>query len=179
MNTLTEIALFLISTVFNFFIIAVMLRFALQWVKADFYNPICQFLIKVTNPLLLPLRRVVPGYWGLDFSAIVLMLLIQIAELLLIAWLMHFPLSGYLILEAILRLATLALNLMFFAILIRAVMSWFQPNPSNPLVILLIKLTEPVLKPLRKRIPLIGGFDVSPIVALVVIQVVLIVLQGL
>ncbi|MEZ5584210.1 MAG: YggT family protein [Candidatus Competibacteraceae bacterium] len=77
-------ALFLIQTLFGFYILAVLLRFLLQWVRADFYNPLVQFLVKLTNPPLIPLRRIIPGFMGLDMAAVVLMIGLKIDELLLV-----------------------------------------------------------------------------------------------
>ncbi|HSR62519.1 MAG TPA: YggT family protein, partial [Gammaproteobacteria bacterium] len=76
---------FLISVIFDLYILAVMLRFLLQWVRADFYNPFSQFLVKVTNPALRPLRRIIPGYAGIDWPSILLMLILQAVELVLIS----------------------------------------------------------------------------------------------
>ena len=82
-------ATFLISTLFSFYILLVLLRMLLGWVRADFYNPISQFLVKATNPPLIPLRRFIPGYGGVDLAAVVLLIALQALELLLIAWVTH------------------------------------------------------------------------------------------
>lgn len=178
-NTFIQIALFLVNTIFNLYILAVMLRFLLQWVKADFYNPVCQMLIKVTNLPLKPLRRIIPGFFGLDFAAIVLMFILQLVALALIALIISFPITPYIILIAIGKLLILVLNLYFFAILIRAIASWFNSNPYHPLIMLLNQLTEPVLRPARRLLPNIAGFDFSPIVLLIVLQVLVIFIRNL
>src|SRR6185437_7488882 len=85
-NNLSHVLLFLINTLFSLYIAAVMMRFLLQWAKADFYNPFCQFLMKITNPLLLPLRKIITGWLGLDIAALVLMLLLQLIEIALLEW---------------------------------------------------------------------------------------------
>ena len=92
---------FLINTIFSLYILCVMLRFFLQWVKADFYNPLCQTLIKITNPLLRPLRRIIPGWFGLDIAAIVLMVILELISVALLALITSFPFSGFLIIVAI------------------------------------------------------------------------------
>ena len=79
--TLINIAVFLITTLFSMYMTAILLRFLFQWVKADFYNPICQFLIKVTNPLLIPFRRIIPGWFALDIASLVLLFIVQLLEL--------------------------------------------------------------------------------------------------
>jgi len=163
---------YLINIVSSLYILCVMLRFFLQWVKADFFNPLCQFLMKVTNPLLLPLRRVIPGFFKLDLAAVVLMLILQIIALLLMAVVTSYPIGWYVIIIAIFKLLQMVLNLFFWAILIRAVISWVSPHPHNPLVILLTQLTEPLLRPARRILPTISGFDLSPLVVLIILQLI-------
>jgi YggT family protein len=175
---LLQVTLFLINTLFSLFITAVLVRFLLQWVKADFYNPICQFLMKVTNPLLLPLRRVIPGLFGLDMAALVLILLLQIAEIALLDWLLNIPLNGFMVIAAIIKLVLLTLTLYFYLILVRAVLSWVNPYQSNPMQIILLQLTEPVMRPARKIIKPIHGFDLSPILVLILIQALIILIKA-
>ncbi|MDF2940070.1 MAG: hypothetical protein K0R66_712 [Gammaproteobacteria bacterium] len=176
-STMAQVLLFLITTLFSLYITAVMLRFLLQWVKADFYNPFCQFLIKVTNPLLLPLRKIVPGWFGLDVAAIILMLVLQIIEIALIDWTIGLPISAMIVIPSIIRLILLVLNLYFYLVLARAVLSWISPYQGNPMQIVLIQLTEPLLRPIRSVIRPIHGFDLSPIVLMILIQVLLIIIK--
>ena len=168
---------FLTNTVFTCYILCVMLRFFLQWVKADFYNPLCQLLIKLTNPLLVPLRRLTPGFFGVDFAAIILMLLLGAINVALLTVITGLPWSSYLILVTINKLVTLMLNMYFFAIIIRSIMSWVNPAPHNPIYMILGQLTEPVLRPIRRVIPMIHGFDLSPIVALLALHLISILFQ--
>lgn len=167
---------FLISTLFSLYIFAVMLRFLLQWVKADFYNPICQFLIKITNPLLIPLRRVIPGLFGIDLAAIILMLILEAIELGLLLWLAQESISQNIFvfaLAVVFRLLTTLINLYFFAIIARAIASWFAHNPyqPHPILEILYKLTEPLLAPARRLIKPIAGVDLSPVVVLILLQI--------
>ena len=170
---------FLVNTIFTLYILCVMLRFFLQWVKADFYNPLCQFLIKVTNPLLIPLRRIIPGWFGLDIAAIVLMIILELVNVILLALISGLPISGFIIVVMIVKLIRLMLNMYFFTILIRAIMSWVNPSPHNPIYVVLIQLTEPLLRPIRRVIPIIGGFDLSPLVVLILLQLISILFGGL
>ena len=172
-DSLISTGQFLLEIVFNIFILLVMLRFLLQWVKADFYNPICQFLIKATNPFLVPLRRVVPGFFGLDCAAIVLMYIAQLVFLLLVVLINQSFFSPILFLIAVIQLILLLLNIMFYAVLLRAIASWFNPNPYNPLLVILIQLTEPILVPFRKRLPMFSGMDFSPLIVLILLQVII------
>lgn len=171
-NAFSQSGLFLINVLFSAAITFVLLRFLLQWVKADFYNPFCQFLIKITNPLLVPLRRIIPGYFGLDLAAVVLIIILQLIEIGLVATIAGISFSPALLIVALLELVGLILNVYFFAILIRAIISWVNPNPYSPINDILIKLTEPLLGPVRKVIPVISGFDLSPIVVLILIQII-------
>lgn len=164
---------FLISTIISLYILAVMLRFLLQLTRADFYNPLSQFIVKITAPALRPLRRVIPGWGGIDVAALLLMLLLQI----LAVWLV-FRLSGQgigvfpLFIVAVAQLVDLAFSVFIFAILIQAILSWITPGTYNPVTSVLFSLTEPVLRPVRRVIPPISGFDLSPLVAILGLQVI-------
>jgi YggT family protein len=171
---LTQIALFLINIIFNFFIGLIVLRFFLQWVKADFYNPLSQFVMKMTNFALLPLRRIIPGFFGLDCAAIILMLLTQALSLALISLLTSTSLpSSIFITVMLIRLASLILNLYFFIIIIRALLSFSSNAQINPMYQAFAQLTEPLYRPIRRILPIIAGFDLSPMVALIIIQILL------
>lgn len=164
---------FLINTLFGLYILAVMLRFLLAAVRADFYNPVSQFLVRVTNPVLQPLRRVIPSIGKLDTSAVVVMLALQMLSFVVIALLR----GGQLSVPALLILSTaeligLFLNVLLFSILVQVIISWVNPGTYNPAISLLYSLTEPVLRPCRRLIPPISGIDLSPLVALIAIQLI-------
>lgn len=164
---------FLISTLFGLYILTVMLRFLLAAVRADFYNPISQFLVKVTNPLLLPLRRILPSVGKIDTSALLLMLVLQLLSLVLIALLRGGPPAfGALLIIAVADLISLFFNVFLVAILIQVVISWVNPGGYNPAASLLYSITEPVLRPARRLIPPVSGMDLSPLVALIAIQLI-------
>lgn len=159
---------FLINAVVGLYLIAVMLRVMLQAVRADFYNPICQFLVRATNPLLKPLRRLVPGLFGIDMAGVVLLLLIQTGLLLVLSWITGPPLSfpGVIVLAAA-ELLRLLVYIYIFSIFIMAILSWINPDPANPVVPLLWRLTSPVLRPFRQLIPSLGGLDLTPMLAII------------
>jgi YggT family protein len=163
---------FLITTLFSLYIMVVMLRFILGAVRADFYNPVSQFLVRVTNPLLVPMRKVIPSIRQYDTSALLLMLLLQLLSLLVIMMLrgVSVPFS-YLLLAAIGELVVLAFNIFIFAIVIQVVISWVNPGSYNPVNALLHSITRPVLAPVQRLIPPISGIDLSPLVALIGLQV--------
>lgn len=172
-------AIFLVQTIFFLYILAVLLRFLLQLVRADFYNPLVQALVKITNPPLIPLRRVIPGFGGLDVAGIVLLLGLQILELVLVGLIRDasFSLPGLLIMS-IAELLVLVLNVYLVAIIIQAVLSWVNPGTYSPFTALLDRLTEPVLEPARRLLPPIGGLDLSPILVLIGIQLLKILLYA-
>ncbi len=164
---------FLINTLFGLYILTVMLRFLLAAVRADFYNPISQFLVKVTNPPLLPLRRILPSMGKLDTSSLVLMLALQMASFALIALLRGGSISvGALLILSCAELISLFLNVLLFSILVQVIVSWVNPGTYNPAVSLLYSLTEPVMKPCRRLVPPMSGIDLSPLVALIAIQLI-------
>ena len=162
---------FLIQTLFGLYIGAVMLRFLLALVRADFYNPVSQFLVKVTNPPLIPLRRIIPSFMGIDLASVLLMLVLQGVELVLIAAIQGFGLhpAGLAIL-AVAQLLSLLIKVYFFTILIQVILSWVSPGNYNPAVALLYSLNEPLLGRARRLLPPISGFDLSPILVMIALQ---------
>lgn len=169
---------FLIQTVFGFYILAVMLRFLLQCVRADFYNPLVQFLVRITNPLLLPLRRVVPGYRGLDLAAVVLAFVLQLLEVVLLNMLSIQPVGvGSLLLLTLLELLKLLINIYLWSVIIQALLSWFNPDPYHPAARVLAQLTAPVLRPAQRMLPPISGVDLSPMLVVIALIFISLLLQ--
>ena len=154
--------------VFGLYLPLVMLRFLLQWVRADFYNPISQIIVKLTNPPLKPLRRVIPGYAGIDWPCIVLLLLVQWLELFLLTLIFtgHVPTIMALLVLSIAHLLQLYIYVYIFFITVVVLISWINPGAYNPLTVLIYQLTNPVLSKIRKRLPDTGGLDFSPMVVL-------------
>lgn len=162
---------FLIDTLFGLYILAVMLRFLLAAVRADFYNPVSQFLVRITNPPLRPLRRLIPSVGKLDTGALVLMLLLQMLALILILLLRGAPLSlPAVFVWSLAELLRLALNVYLVSIFIQVILSWVNPGSYNPVISLLYSLNEPLLRPCRQLLPPLGGLDLSPLIALIAIQ---------
>lgn len=164
-------AIFLIDTLFSLYILAVVLRFLLQWVGADFYNPISQFLVKITHPPLKIMRRVIPSIGKIDTSSIVFALILQVISDFSIFMLKGVMLSiPALIVISFGQLLNLLFNVFIFSIFILALLSWFNPGHYNALYSLLNKLTQPILENCRKIVPDLGGIDISPLIALIVLQ---------
>lgn len=164
---------FLVDITFSLYIMVVMLRFLLQWARADFYNPLAQFLVRITQPVLHPFRRIVPGWGGVDLPALVVMVLLQMLALALLMMIAGVsPRIDYLILRTPAELISLLLNIYLIAIFMRVLLSWINPHGYNPAMTIILSLTEPVMRPFRAIIPPIAGIDLSPLAAIVAIQVV-------
>jgi YggT family protein len=179
MTALNEIFGYLIQTLLSLYLLAMLLRFLLQLARADFYNPICQFLVKVTNPLVIPLRRMIPGFAGLDMASLVLALLLQLAGIVALLLINGLGLPNILLLLAwsALGVVSLLVNIYFFALLAMIILSWIAPGSRNPAVFLLFQITEPIMAPFRKVLPAMGGMDFSPILVFILINVIQIALR--
>ncbi len=166
-------ALYLIDALFGLYLIAIMLRFLLQLVRASFHNPVCQFLVKITNPPLVPLRRIIPGFKGIDVASLFLLFAVQLAAILLKLLIGGQPFSILILIPvAIADLLSLAVNIFMVAILVQVVLSWVGQGVHNPLTTMIYSLTDPVLRPVRRLIPPIGGMDLSPLVVLISIPLI-------
>lgn len=175
----TDAAQFLLRTLFDLLACAFFLRFWMQWARVPFRNPFAQFVVKVTDFAVRPLRRVVPGLFGLDWASLVLFLLAEMLMVLSVHWVAGYPfaLAGTAVLPGFLLLALasalrLALYVLIGFVLIQAILSWV--NPFSPLAPVFYALARPVLAPFQKRVPPMGGVDITPLVALIVIQLLLI-----
>ncbi len=173
----------IINTLFDLYILLVLLRFLFQMLRADFYNPVSQFIVKLTTPPLKILRRVIPSVGGQDAASIVLCLLLIYAKFLLMRALsipaVHIggvmaPLSvsyGGLLVFSVADLVALILTVFLVAIIIKVILSWVNPGHYNPVIGLVDRLAQPVLRPVRKIVPLIGGLDLSPLLATLLVLV--------
>ncbi len=163
---------FLITTLFSLYILAVMLRFLLGLVRADFYNPVSQFLVRITNPLLVPMRKVIPTLGKFDTSAVVLLLVLQLLSVLIVVALRDVSVSFVAILAfTVGELIMLLINVFLFAIIVQVILSWVSPGTYNPVNAILYSLTNPILQPFRRLIPPLSGIDLSPLFALIALQV--------
>jgi YggT family protein len=170
--------IFLIETAFGLFIVALLLRFYLQWARAPYRNPLSAFLQALTDFMVKPARRVVPGLWGLDLATFVLAWILQIAEQVIVLQLRGYetgPNTGLafvsLLLLALVILARISLYILMVGILAQVVLSWVSPH--SPVMPLLNSLTRPFLRPFQRHIPPVGNVDLSPLFALVAIQLLL------
>ena len=168
---LNDAAIFVIQTLGSLYLLVVLLRFILQLVRANFYNPLCQFAVKATQPLLKPLRRVIPSMVGLDMSSLVLALIVQMVLFAVILLLSGYKVDVlFLVPWALIGIFALFLKILFWAMIISVILSWVAPGSHNPGAELVQQITEPVLAPFRRIIPNLGGLDISPIFAFIALQ---------
>src|SRR3989338_375380 len=175
MSGFMEALIYIIQTLGSLYLLIVLLRFILQLVRADFYNPLCQFIVKATQPLLKPLRRLIPSLGGLDTGCVVLGVLVQLllmAIISLLAGANPLALAPQLLLWSVIALASLFLKIFFFAMIISMILSWVAPGSYNPGAQLVNQISEPLLAPFRRLIPNLGGLDISPIFAFIALNLV-------
>lgn len=175
---MNEALIFLLQTFLGLFSLALLLRFIMQAVRAPVRNPLSNFISALTNFAVLPARRVVPGLWGYDLSSLVLAWMVEAALILATHWLAGYQYGsavgsaavGVLLLSGM-RLVRLFLYIVMFATFLQAILSWV--NPYSPAMPILQALTRPFLGPFRRRVPPLGGVDLSPLFVLVVCQLLL------
>lgn len=161
---------FLVEVVFDLYLMVVLLRFWLQSARADFYNPLSQFVVKATSPLLNPIRKVIPGLGGFDLASLVLALIVAALKIVTISLLFFGGIEPVTVLvDSLITVIKEGLNLAFWVLIIRAILSWVSQG-YNPIEAIFHQLTEPMLRPIRKIIPPIGGLDLSILVLIIGLQ---------
>jgi YggT family protein len=152
----------------------IILRIMTQRAGVSFHNPIVQFLIRWTNPIINPLRRIIPAYRNIDFAALIVLCLIALIEIIVIAWVLIGKLPSILgmLVWLVSHLGSLTISILFYAIIINAILSWVPMVGPNPLRDLLFLITEPVVRIFRRFIPPISGFDLSPLAAIIVLKLI-------
>lgn len=170
-NYVTDPLIFLIDSLLSLYVLAVLLRFLLQWTQADFYNPVSQFLVKITHPPLRLLRRFIPALGRIDTSSLVLALLLQTAANLTILAIKGISI-GFLavLLLSFSDLLEMVMDIFIYSIFAGAILSWFAAGSYGAAASILYSLTEPVLNVCRRLLPDIGGIDLSPLIALMLLQ---------
>ncbi len=178
LNPLNNAFFFLVSTLFDLYIFVLLIRLILAGIRADYYNPISQLVIKLTQPVIGPLRRMIPNYKTLELSSLVAVLLFELLKYFLIGlMLVGIPNPAGLVILAIADAGRNLLNIFFYAILLQAILSWVQAGYS-PVYFLLTKITTPIIRPIQRVIPPLGGFDISPIPAMLLLQLGIILVFG-
>ncbi|HMM74476.1 MAG TPA: YggT family protein [Gammaproteobacteria bacterium] len=162
---------FLLDVIFGLFIGAVMLRLFLQWARADFYNPLSQAIVKLTNPVLRPLRRFIPAIGRIDSASVVLVVVLQMFAVWLKLTLVGASAGvGAIAVFALAEIVSKAIYIFMFAIFVQVIASWVAPGSYNPVLSLIDSITDPLLKPLRAVVPPLGGLDLTPMIALIALQ---------
>jgi len=178
MDYLSNAGVFLIKTLFGIYEIIILLRFLMQMVRADFYNPISQFVVKATSLPLKPLRRLIPGAAGMDMASLVLLLVVIIVELLLLSLVSTLPMPSAfgLVALALVELLKLTINVFLFSVIILAILSWVSPGGYNPVANLLFQITAPLMRPARRMLPPMGGLDLSPMLVIIALYLLILLL---
>lgn len=170
MSSALDFAVRFILEVVTFIFVA---RFLLQACRVDFYNPISQGLVKATDPVLRPVRMVVPGYRNLDFSAFLAAVAVQILLIMALYALAgaYVGSVGYIIVSGLVQVVLLCLSIFWWSILIVIIAGWVAPGSYHPALALLQQITEPLLAPARNLLPPMGGLDFSPIVVFLILGI--------
>ncbi len=182
MGALVEIIRLVVNTLGGLYLTAIILRFLLQLARADFYNPISQALVRLTNPAIKPLRRLIPGFFGIDIASLVLAILVKLAMILLLFFVQTGSLSvnyAVVLLVATLSVFVTIFNIYFVAMIATIILSWVAPGSYHPAAVLIHQVVEPVMKPFRRLLPPMGGIDFSPMIAFLALNVVKILFTGL
>ena len=161
---------FLVDTLFDMYLMIVLLRVWLQLARADFYNPFSQFIVKATQPVVAPLRRVIPGYGGLDIATILFAVVVALLKVVTVSVMMNYGFDPLVMLiSAVVIVITSVFKLLFWVLVLRAILSWVSRG-QNPIEAVMIQLTEPLLSPIRRILPSMGGLDLSMVVAILGLQ---------
>lgn len=178
---LADILITILLIASTFYLTIVLLRFLLQLARADFYNPISQFVVKATNPPLRPLRRFIPGWGGIDGASLVLAVIIQAITFFLILFALNGGVPGInpltLVTWSVLNVLGLIVKIYFWSVIAVVVVSWIAPGSHHPAIQLVAQITEPVMRPVRNVMPAIGGLDLSPIVVFLILNVISVVID--
>lgn len=161
---------FLISLPFKLYLMIVLLRFWLQLSRADFYNPFSQFIVKATHPLVAPMRRVIPSIGRFDTATLLLAWLVALAQIVLMGFVVGYSLNNIvgIALTGLIMVLKEAIQLVMYVLILRAIMSWISQG-RNPMEMVLGQLTEPMLAPIRRRMPDLGGLDLSVMVVILIL----------
>lgn len=164
---------FLAKTAIDLYVMVLLLRIWMQWVHSDFYNPFSQFVVKITQPIVGPLRRIIPSLGPIDSASLLLAFLLMTIKypLLVLIQSGSMSLSLYNLLFGIISLVKAAGYLIFWVMIIRALMSWVSQGRS-PMDYLLLQLTEPLMAPIRRILPAMGGIDFSAMVVILILYLI-------
>lgn len=179
-SNLSSAIVFVVNAITSLYLLVLLLRFWMPWLRADFRNPLAQGILRFTSPLVIPVRRILPSFGRLDTATVLVAFVIQYLTVLLLLLIMGITAGiAAIALTALVKLVVLSINLFVYAIFIRIILSWVSQGGYNPATAIITTLTEPVLRPFRRLIPSMGGFDISPIFAIILLLAATIVVNGL
>jgi len=178
-SNISPAIVFLVNAVTSLYLLVLLLRFWLPWLRADFRDPLAQGILRFTSPVIIPVRRVVPSFGRLDTATVLVAFVIQYLTLLLLLFIVGRT-AGFaaVAITAIVKLIVLSINLFVYAIFIRIILSWVSQGGYNPATAIIATLTEPVLRPFRRLLPPMGSFDISPIIAIILLLFATMVVNG-
>ncbi len=183
MNALINVAYFLVDTLFSLYLILLVVRLLLGLTRADFHNPISQFVVTATNPVIVPLRRILPPIGKIDTANVTLLVIFKLIQSSLLSLIRGENVSiAAIFTTSIIELLLLVIYVFIFSIIIQAVMSWVNPGASsshNPLIGVVNSITRPIIEPFSRIIPKMGMFDLSPLAALLFLNILLIIVKSI
>lgn len=170
----SQVAAFLINVISDLIYFVILLRFLFQALRVDVYNPFSQLILKLSNPLLIPLHKILPNRSNIDCASFLLLMTLKGIQLLLLTVIKHhaIPTLFSLFLWPLGMLLSNSLNIFFFSIVLLALQNWLNPKHYNPLTDVLISLTEPLLTRIRRFTPPLMGIDMSPLAALIILKLI-------
>lgn len=179
-TNVTSAVVFIVSTIAQLYLFVLLLRLLLPWFGADFRNPIAQAILKLTSPVVVPLRRIVPPVGRLDTATVLVAFIIQYIAIIVVLLIMGRT-AGFadIAITSLVNLVLLTLRLFIFAIVIRVILSWIAPGGYNPAMAIIQTLTDRILRPFRRILPPMGGLDLSPMFAIILLMAATIVVAGL
>ena len=178
-SNITSAIVFIVNAVTSLYLLVLLLRFWMPLLQADFRNPLAQGILRLTSPLVVPVRRIVPPLGSLDTATVLVAFVIQYVTVFLLLVIVG-QTAGFvpIAVTAVVKLVVLSINLFVYAIFIRVILSWVAQGGYNPATAIITTLTEPVLRPFRRVLPAMGGFDLSPILAIILLLAATIVING-
>jgi YggT family protein len=178
-SNIASALVFIVNALTSLYLLVLLLRFWLPWLRADFRNPLAQGILKLTSPVIVPLRRIIPSFGRLDTATVLVAFVLQYLGLMLILLIVGDGATfSDIAITSIVKLVLLSVNLFMFAIFVRIILSWISPGQHNPATAIITTLTEPLLSPVRRLIPPLGGFDISPIFVIIALGALTRVLMG-
>jgi YggT family protein len=178
-SNISSAIVFIVNAVTSLYLLVLLLRFWMPWLQADFRNPLAQGILRFTSPIVIPVRRIVPSFGRLDTATVLVAFVIQYLTVLLLLLILGQTAGiATIAVTSIVKLVVLSINLFVYAIFIRIILSWISQGGYNPATAIITTLTEPLLRPFRRILPPMGGFDISPIFAVILLLAATIVVNG-